>query len=112
VFNATYGRYILSTWGGQANMLNLFEAPAAWGNTSYTLSAWVKTSSNNNAGSLSVRAGAGGAIMSQIQFGSRPSYTLLSTTFNSGSRSSVEIAVSMVASATTTSVWVDDVLIQ
>jgi hypothetical protein len=79
---------------------------------SYTLSAWVKTSSNNNAGSLVVRAGAGGAVMSQTQFAAYGSYTLVSTTFNSGSRSSVEVSVSMIARSTTTSVWVDDMLIQ
>lgn len=81
--------------------------------TNYTLSGWVKTSSNNNAGSMTVRAGAGGALMSQASFASYGSFTLVSTTFNSGSRTSVEISVSMVARLTgTTSVWIDDMLIQ
>jgi hypothetical protein len=102
---------LLSGTAGSTNAIK--QVVSVTPGTTYTLSAWVKTSSNNNAGGLVVRAGAGGALMSQTQFASFGSFTLVSTTFSSGSRSSVEVSVSMIARLTgTTSVWVEDVLIQ
>jgi hypothetical protein len=61
-------------------------------NTNYTITAWVRTSTNNNAGYLGAKVpGNNGAILNEIKYGSYSSYSQLTVTFNSGSNSIVEI---------------------
>ncbi|WP_028610183.1 DUF4185 domain-containing protein [Paenibacillus harenae] len=77
-------------------------------NTNYTLSAWIRTSSNNNAGYFGARWLGGGAILNEKTFGSLADYTKHTVTFNSGSRSSVEVYAGMWANGGDTWIQVDD----
>ncbi|REE69589.1 uncharacterized protein DUF4185 [Paenibacillus taihuensis] len=61
-------------------------------NTSYTLTGWVKTSTNMNNGYFGARAIGGGPVLNEVHM-TTPlgSYTQQTVTFNSGNNHSVEI---------------------
>jgi S-formylglutathione hydrolase FrmB len=59
-------------------------------NTEYTLTGWLRTSSNNNAGYFGVRD-TGGNVISEDEFNSLPGYTQLTVTLNTGSNNSVVV---------------------
>ncbi|MBD2867393.1 DUF4185 domain-containing protein [Paenibacillus sp. IB182493] len=77
-------------------------------NTSYTLSAWIRTSSNNADGYFGARLMNGGAILNETSFASVPGYTKHTVTFNSGGASSVEIFAGMWADNGDTWIQADD----
>ena len=79
-------------------------------NTSYTLTAWVKTAGAHNDGYLGARVLGNGPILGEVPF-TQPlgSYTRLSVTFNSGANHSVELFAGMWAHGTDTWIQVDDV---
>ncbi|WP_206424217.1 DUF4185 domain-containing protein [Cohnella candidum] len=70
-------------------------------NANYTLTAWVKTSANNNDGYFGARLLNGGPILNETKFLSLPNYTQLTVTFNSGNNHSVEIYAGMWATGDT-----------
>jgi S-formylglutathione hydrolase FrmB len=59
-------------------------------NTNYTLTGWLRTSSNNDAGYFGVRDTSGNVI-SEDEYNSLPGYTQLTVQFNSGSNTSVVV---------------------
>ena len=76
-------------------------------NTNYSVTAWVRTSANNGAGALGLRA-AGGAVVGQQTFAVLGSYSFLSVTVNSGANSSLDFFAGLTANGDT---WlqIDDV---
>lgn len=70
-------------------------------NTNYTLTGWVKTSSNNTDGYFGARLPNDGAVISETKFGSLPNYTQLTVHFNSGSNSVVELYAGLWANGDT-----------
>ena len=86
--NNGFARY---TSGWNAIKQEVFVEP----NKSYTLSAWVRTSPNNNDGYFGARLLNGGAVLSEVPFGNLPNYTKLTVTFNSGNNHSLEIYAGM-----------------
>lgn len=76
-------------------------------NTNYTLSSWIRTSSNNTSGYFGARLLNGGAILNETTFGNLPGYTKLTVQFNSGNAHSVEIFAGMWANGDTW-IQVDD----
>jgi len=77
-------------------------------NTNYTLSAWIRTSANNNDGYFGVRGPNNGPIINETRFYSLPNYTKLTVQFNSGNRHSVEVFAGMWALSGDTWIQVDD----
>jgi hypothetical protein len=69
-------------------------------NTEYTLTGWLRTSSNNNAGYFGVRDTSGNVI-SEAEYNSLPGYTQLSVTLNTGSNSTVDVYGGLWASGDT-----------
>jgi S-formylglutathione hydrolase FrmB len=59
-------------------------------NTNYTLTGWLRTSPNNNAGYFGVRDTSGNVI-SEVEYNNLPGYTQLTVSFNSGNRTSVVV---------------------
>lgn len=59
-------------------------------NTEYTLTGWLRTSSNNNAGYFGVRDTSGNVI-SEDEYNSLPGYTQLTVTLSTGNNSSVVV---------------------
>jgi S-formylglutathione hydrolase FrmB len=59
-------------------------------NTNYTLTGWIRTSSNNDAGYFGVRDTSGNVI-GQDEFNSLPGYTQLTVNINSGNNTSVVV---------------------
>ncbi|MFC5649940.1 DUF4185 domain-containing protein [Paenibacillus solisilvae] len=78
-------------------------------NTEYSLTGFVKTSQNNNAGYFGVR-GAAGNILKETKFERYDNYTKLNVRFNSGSNSEVKIFTGMHASGDTW-VQIDDYML-
>lgn len=78
-------------------------------NTEYKLTAFVKTSQNNNAGYFGVR-GSAGNILKETKFERHDNYSLLTVRFNSGSNTEVTVFTGMHANGDT---WVqaDDYLL-
>jgi hypothetical protein len=77
-----------NTTGWNAIKQEVFVEP----NTSYTLSAWLRTSGNQNNGYFGARVMNGGPILNEIHLTSPlTNYTLKTVTFNSGNNHSVEI---------------------
>ena len=76
-------------------------------NRTYSISAWIRTSTNNTAGYFGLRT-TGGQVLGEQQFGSLGGYTKLTVSVNSGAQTSVEIYAGLWASGDT---WlqVDDV---
>jgi hypothetical protein len=76
-------------------------------NTTYNVSAWIRTSANNNDGFLGLRTG-GGQVVGEQRFTRLDGYTKVSTTVNSGSHSSLVVYAGLWANGDT---WaqVDDV---
>ncbi|WP_020523783.1 DUF4185 domain-containing protein [Catelliglobosispora koreensis] len=58
--------------------------------TNYVLTGWLRTSSNNDNGFIGVRS-VGGAPFAEVNYKSVGKWTRYTVTFNSGSRSSVEV---------------------
>ncbi len=80
--------YVRNTSGWNALKQEVSVEP----NTSYTLSAWLKTSANLNDGYFGARQLNGGAILNEIHLtASLPNYTLRTVTFNSGNNHSIEL---------------------
>ncbi|MBN8227765.1 DUF4185 domain-containing protein [Corallococcus macrosporus] len=81
-------------------------------NTAYTLTGWVKTSSNQNDGYFGARVLNAGPILNEVHL-TQPlgSYTLQTVTFNSGANHSVEIYAGTWANAGDTWLQVDDVAV-
>jgi hypothetical protein len=77
-------------------------------NTNYSLTAWIKTSSNNTEGYFGARGLNGGAVLNEARFYSLLNYTQVSVTFNSGSRCSIEIYAGMWAGNGDTWIQADD----
>ncbi len=67
-------------------------------NTDYKMTGWLRTSSNNDNGFIGVRA-VGGAVISEDHFTSVGPWTKYTVTFNSGSRTQVELY---------TGIWTDN----
>ncbi len=69
--------------------------------TEYTLSAWIRTSDNNNDGYFGVRELGGGPVLNETIFQHIPGYTLKTVRFNSGIHHSLEIYAGMWATSAT-----------
>jgi hypothetical protein len=80
-------------------------------NTNYTLTAWIRTSSNNSEGYFGARLLNGGAILNEVMFGSLPNYTKQTVTFHSGGNHSIEIYVGMWAANGDTWIQADDFIL-
>ncbi|QQR42047.1 DUF4185 domain-containing protein [Myxococcus xanthus] len=78
-------------------------------NTQYTLTGWVKTSTNHADGYFGARLLRGGPILNEVRF-AQPlgNYTQLSVSFNSGAQHSVEVFAGMWANNGDTWIQVDD----
>ncbi|MCC3375383.1 DUF4185 domain-containing protein [Cohnella sp. REN36] len=78
-------------------------------NASYTLSAWIRTSPNQNDGYFGARAIGGGPVLGEVHL-TQPlgSYTLQTVTFNAGNRHSVEIYAGTWANNADTWIQADD----
>lgn len=87
----------------------LLQTAAVQPHTNYTLKGWVRTSSNNNDGYFGARAPNHGAILSETPYGSLPSYTELTVSFNSGVNSTVELYSGLLANSGDTWAQLDDV---
>jgi S-formylglutathione hydrolase FrmB len=76
-------------------------------NTNYTVTAWIRTSSNNTSGYFGLRT-TGGQVVGEQQFGSLGNYTKITQTVNSGSNTSLVVYAGLWANGDT---WaqVDDV---
>ncbi|WP_202887061.1 DUF4185 domain-containing protein [Cohnella zeiphila] len=92
--NNGYARY---DSGWNAIKQEVFVEP----NTDYTLTGWVRTSSNNNDGYFGARLPNGGAVLNETHFAGLPNYTQLTVAFNSGNHHSVEIYAGMWATGDT-----------
>ncbi|WP_249351476.1 hypothetical protein [Corallococcus exiguus] len=81
-------------------------------NTVYTLTGWVKTSSNQNDGYFGARMLNGGPVLNEVHL-TQPlgGYALQSVTFNSGANHSVEVYAGTWANAGDTWLQVDDVAV-
>ncbi|MBN8471531.1 DUF4185 domain-containing protein [Corallococcus exiguus] len=81
-------------------------------NTVYTLTGWVKTSSNQNDGYFGARMLNGGPVLNEVHLTQPLSgYTLQSVTFNSGANHSVEVYAGTWANSGDTWLQVDDVAV-
>jgi S-formylglutathione hydrolase FrmB len=79
-------------------------------NTNYTISAWIRTSANNNAGYLGLRT-TGGQVVGEQQFTSLGNYTQVTKTVNSGSNSTLVIYAGLWPNGGDTWAQVDDVTV-
>jgi hypothetical protein len=69
---------------------DIHQTVAVAANTNYTLTGWVRTSSNNSAGYFGVRD-LGGAVIGETQYSALGAYTKLTVHLFSGSRTSVVV---------------------
>ncbi|WP_206663824.1 DUF4185 domain-containing protein [Robertmurraya kyonggiensis] len=99
--NNAFARY---NSGWNAVKQEIFVEP----NQTYTLTGWIKTSSNNNEGYFGARLLNGGAILNETQFTSFENYTKQTVTFNSGNNHSIEIYAGTWANNGDTWIQVDD----
>jgi S-formylglutathione hydrolase FrmB len=78
-------------------------------NTTYTVSAWIRTSANNADGYLGLRT-AGGQVVGEQRFGRLDGYTKVTATVNSGANTSLVVYAGLWANGDT---WaqVDDVTV-
>lgn len=78
-------------------------------NRTYTISAWIRTSANNNDGYMGLRT-LGGQVVGETRFGSLGGYTKVSATVNSGNNSTLVFFTGLWANGDT---WaqVDDVTV-
>ena len=79
-------------------------------NTDYTLTGWIRTSSNNTDGYFGVRDMQTNVISEQ-KYGNLPGYTELTVNFNSGDRSEVEVYGGVWALGSDTWAQLDDISI-
>jgi len=77
-------------------------------NRTYTITAWVRTSANNNAGYLGLRT-TGGQVLGETSFGQLNAYTQLTTTVNTGTNTSVDLYAGLWTNNGDTWLQVDDV---
>ena len=59
-------------------------------NTNYTLTGWLRTSSNNNAGYFGLRT-TGGTVIGEAEYNSLPGYTQLTVHVNTGGNTTVQV---------------------
>ena len=59
-------------------------------NTNYTLTGWLRTSANNNAGYFGVRT-TGGTVIGEDEYNSLPGYTQLTVHLNTGGNTTVQV---------------------
>ena len=79
-------------------------------NTTYTVSAWVRTSANNNNGFVGLRT-PGGQVVGEQSFARLDGYTKVTSTVNSGSNSSLVFYTGLWANGGDTWAQVDDVTV-
>jgi hypothetical protein len=79
--------------------------------TNYTLTGWLTGSSNVAGGFFGVRT-TGGTVISEAAFGSLPSYTQKTVSFNSGSNTSVIVYAGFWGPGADSWIRVDDVSVQ
>lgn len=91
--------YARASSGWNAIKQEIFVEP----DTEYTLSAWIRTSDNNNDGYFGVRQLGDGPVLSEISFQNIPGYALKTVRFNSGQYHSLEIYAGMWA---TSDMWI------
>lgn len=91
--------YARASSGWNAIKQEIFVEP----DTEYTLSAWIRTSDNNNDGYFGVRELGGGPVLNETAFQHIPGYTLKTVNFNSGQHHSLEIYAGMWA---TSDMWI------
>jgi S-formylglutathione hydrolase FrmB len=77
-------------------------------NRNYTISAWVRTSANNNAGYFGLRT-TGGQVLGEQSFGRLDGYTKLTVTVSSGANTSLVAFGGLWANGGDTWLQVDDV---
>jgi len=77
---------------------DIHQVVAVTPNTNYRLTGWLRTSANNDNGFFGVR-NVGGAPISEVNFHAVGPWTRYTVTFNSGSRTSVEVF---------TGIWTDN----
>ncbi|MEQ2525845.1 DUF4185 domain-containing protein [Bacillaceae bacterium CLA-AA-H227] len=102
--NNAFARY---NSGWNAVKQEIFVEP----NQTYTLTGWIKTSSNNSEGYFGARLLNGGAILNETQFSSLANYTKQTITFNSGNNHSIEIYAGTWANNGDTWIQVDDLIL-
>ncbi|WP_322760847.1 G1 family glutamic endopeptidase [Frankia sp. Cr2] len=82
-------------------------------NTTYALSAWVRTSGNFDGGYLGARSGDNRTILNEVRYGpagaNPAAYQYLSTEFNSGPNTSAIVFVGYLAPGVDSWVQIDDV---
>jgi predicted esterase len=69
-------------------------------NRTYTVTGWIKTSDNNNAGYFGVRS-VSGQVVGEQKFGNYPGYTKVSVTVNSGSNTNLVVYAGLWANGDT-----------
>ena len=76
-------------------------------NTTYSVSAWIRTSANNNAGYLGLRT-PGGQVVGEQSFQRLDNYTKVTATLNSGSNTSLVVYAGLWANGGDTWAQIDD----
>lgn len=79
-------------------------------NTSYTISAWIRTSANNTDGYFGLRT-TGGQVVGERKFTRLDGYTKVTTTVNSGSNSTLVIYAGLWPNGGDTWAQIDDVTV-
>lgn len=79
-------------------------------NTEYTLTGWLRTSSDNTAGYFGVR-NTGGTVVDETEYNSLPGYTELTVSLDSGNNSSLVVYGGLWAPNQDTSAQIDDVFL-
>jgi hypothetical protein len=79
-------------------------------NTRYRVGVWVRTSPDLTAGTIDIRAGSNGVVLSHLQFGPAASgYRYQALEFESGSETSATLLIGFVSSSPKSWMRVDDV---
>jgi S-formylglutathione hydrolase FrmB len=89
---------------------DLHQTIAVTANQTYTITAWVRTSANNNAGYFGLRT-PGGQVLGETTFGRSDGYTQITKTVNSGANASLVIYAGLWANGGDTWAQVDDVTV-
>jgi hypothetical protein len=90
-----------------ANWNDVHQTISVTANRTYTITAWVRTSTNNTDGYFGLRT-AGGQVLGEQRFGRMDAYNKLTVTVNTGSQTSVVLYSGLWANGDT---WfqIDDV---
>jgi S-formylglutathione hydrolase FrmB len=89
---------------------DLHQTIAVTPNHTYTISAWIRTSANNNAGYFGLRT-PGGQVAGETTYGRLDAYTKVTTTVNSGSNTSLVVYAGLSANGGDTWAQVDDITV-